>query len=375
MRCEIGLVVACGLVLASGATEPVRAQGRNERVSVATSGAQGNNASTNPSISADGRFVVFESLATNLVPGGDQLFRTNVFVRDRKTRTTRQVSVSSEGRPADVGSVGSTISANGRFVAFASAATNLVPRDTNDDWDVFVHDRQTRTTRRVSVGPNGVQGNAGSSDPAISANGRFVVFASDAANLVPGDTNAFEDIFVHDRKTRTTRRVSVGPSGRQANAASALPAISADGRFVAFVSAATNLVPGDTNREWDVFVHDLKTRTTRRVSVGRDGRQGNGGSLGPSISADGRYVAFYSLATNLVPADTNGLSDLFVHDRKTGTNRRLAVAPGSESVGPGSSPSISADARSVAFESDATSLVPGDTNGFRDVFVRTLARN
>jgi Tol biopolymer transport system component len=170
------------------------------------------------------------------------------------------------------------------------------------------------TTERVSLGPGGVQGNEQSSGPAISADGRFVAFQSAASNLVPGDTNGAQDIFVRDRQTGTTRRVSVGPGGVQTNAeaSSGVPAISADGRFVAFESDATNLVPGDTNGAIDVFVRDRQTGTTRRISVGPGGVQGNSDSGGPAISADGRFVAFVSNASNLVPGDSNARFDVFV---------------------------------------------------------------
>src|SRR5437867_824550 len=173
------------------------------------------------------------------------------------------------------------------------------------------------TTERVSVDSAGTQGNSFSLDPSISADGRFVAFSSLATNLVPGDTNGAFDVFVHDRLTGTTERVSVDSAGTQGHGNSSEPSISADGRFVAFSSVATNRVPGDTNAAFDVFVHDRLTGTTERVSVASAGTQGNGSSLDPSISADGRFVAFSSVATNLVPGDTNGKEDVFVHDRLT----------------------------------------------------------
>jgi Tol biopolymer transport system component len=171
------------------------------------------------------------------------------------------------------------------------------------------------TTERVSLGPGGVQGNSISGSPAISAGGRFVAFDSHATNLVPGDTNDFGDIFVRDRQTGTTQRVSVGRNGAQGNDHSLVSVISADGRFVFFTSDASNLVPGDTNGTSDVFVRDRRTRTTERVSVGPGGAQGNGDSALPALSADGRFVAFGSSATNLVPGDTNRTTDVFVRRR------------------------------------------------------------
>src|SRR5205807_70009 len=187
---------------------------------------------------------------------------------------------------------------------------------TNGRQDVFVHDRQTGTTERVGVDVVNYYGGGGS--PVISADGRFVAFTSLAADLVPGDTNAWADVFVYDRWTGTTERVSVDSAGNQGNAGSSLPSISADGRFVVFWSAATNLVPGDTNAAFDVFIHDRQTRTTERLSVDSAGNQGNYDSFAPALSADGRFVAFSSNATNLAPGDTNGVTDVFVHVRKIG---------------------------------------------------------
>jgi Tol biopolymer transport system component len=192
-----------------------------------------------------------------------------VFVRDRLAQVTRRVSVGPGGQQAIAGGASTfpAISAGGRFVVFDSFASNLVAGDTNDTVDVFVRDRVAQVTRRVSVGPGGHQANEGSFSPAISAHGRFVVFWSDASNLVAGDTNQHRDVFVRDRVEQVTGRVSVGPGGHQANERSFAPAISADGRFVAFASDASNLVAGDTNGATDVFVRDRMAQVTRRVSV------------------------------------------------------------------------------------------------------------
>src|SRR5207248_5589264 len=156
-------------------------------------------------------------------------------------------------------------------------------------------------TRRVSVSSAGVEASGYSSGPSISADGRFVAFRSDAANLVADDTNNVADVFVHDRQTGETQRVSVSTAGAEANGVSQRPAISADGRYIMFTSAASNLVAGDTNYSWDVFVHDRESGETLRVSVSSDGVQGTRSSFGGAISADGRYVAFASTASNLVP--------------------------------------------------------------------------
>jgi Tol biopolymer transport system component len=222
--------------------------------------------------------------------------------------TTTRVSVATSGTQGNGSSYSgpSAISADGRFVAFDSEASNLVGGDTNGWGDVFVHDRATGATTRVSVATGGAQGNGDSGAAwddvaAISADGRFVAFFSEASNLVAGDTNGVHDVFVHDRDTGVTTRVSVGTGGTEGNGrAHAIPAISADGGHVAFTSEATNLVAGDTNDATDIFVHDRDTGSTTRVSVGTDGTEGNGYSWIPSLSADGTSVAFYSSATNLV---------------------------------------------------------------------------
>jgi archaellum component FlaF (FlaF/FlaG flagellin family) len=251
-------------------------------------------------------------------------FGADVFVHDRRTGATERVSIDSAGNQGNLPSFDPAISANGRFVAFSSFADNLVPGDTNGGdllfgaADVFVHDRRTGVTTRVSVDSAGNQANNGSLAPAISANGRFVAFGSLADNLVPGDTNGQTDAFVHDRRTGATERVSVDSAGNQGNNGSGGSAITANGRYVAFSSDADNLVPGDTNGETDAFVHDRRTGATERVSIDSAGNQGNNFSGGSAISANGRFVAFWSDADNLVPGDTNGQTDAFVHDRKTG---------------------------------------------------------
>ncbi len=341
------------------------------RVSAASDGTQGDFQSWVPSISADGRYVAFHALASNLVPG-DTNNDYDVFVHDCATGATTRVSVASGGTQGNGPSSYASISADGRYAAFNSDATNLVPADTNNTADVFVHDRQTDTTTRVSVASDETQGNSSSSYPSISADGRYVAFGSAASNLVPGDTNEMEDILVHDRATGATTRVSVASDGTQGNGGSWISSISADGRYVAFYGTASNLVPGDTNATYDVFVHDRDSGATTRVSVASDGTQGNNWSSWPSISADGRCVAFYSRASNLVPGDTNVKDDVFVHDRDSGATTRVSVASnGTQGNGHSGSYglSISPEGRYVAFESRASNLVPGDTNGQGDVFV------
>jgi Tol biopolymer transport system component len=341
------------------------------RVSVGPGGQQANAWSFEPAISADGRFVAFTSFASNLVPG-DTNDSTEVFVRDRRRLVSRRVSVGPGGQQANCcGSGAPAISAHGRYVVFDSLASNLVAGDTNNADDVFVRDRVAHLTRRVSVGPGGQLANNNSFVPAISADGRFVAFTSSASNLVAGDTNDTDAVFVRDRRAQVTRRVSVGPGGQQANDGSSRPAISAHGRFVAFRSRASNLVAGDTNGTDDVFVRDRKAHVTRRVSVGPAGQQANSSSFQPAISAHGRFVAFDSFASNLVAGDTNNNYDVFVRDRRAQLTRRVSVGPGGQQAnGRSFQPAISAHGRFVAFRSYATNLVPGDTNGIPDVFVR-----
>jgi Tol biopolymer transport system component len=376
---RVGRALAFGFsgAIAIGASVPAWADGTIERVSLGPGGIEGNGRSNTPAVSARGRFVAFESDASNLV-AGDNNGATDVFVRDRQAGTTRRVSVSTGGVEGNALSFEAAISASGRFAAFTSEASNLVSDGTTgvEDPDVFAHDLETGATERVSVSSGGVDGNAGSFDPALSATGRFVAFTSSATNLVPGDNNGLADVFVRDRQTGGTRRVSLGPGDAQilGGENTGEPAISADGRVVAFASDATDLVRRDTNGAFDVFVRDLERGTTRRVSVGQNGAQGDGPSQGPAVSADGRVVAFFSDATNLVPGDNNGLVDVFVRDHLEGTTRRASDVRGdAEADDQSRDPAVSADGRVVAFGSAATNLVPGDTNGAFDVFVRRLA--
>jgi Tol biopolymer transport system component len=364
-------------------SEAAVARQATTRVSVASDGTPGNEAAcymtTQPAISADGRFVAFEDCAFNLV-SDDTNETGDVFVHDRMTGVTERVSVASDGTQGNGGSPGFpdpiSISADGRFVAFGSDATNLVSGDTNGVGDIFVHDRLTGVTERVSVGSDGTQSNDFSMAPSISADGSVVAFFSAASNLVSGDTNGTPDIFVHDRLTGETDRVSVKSDGTQGGVNPGAPSISADGRFVVFESFGFppfNLVDGATSGE-DVFIHDRLTRVTERVNVASDGTPANSATEGnisqPSVSADGRFVAFESEATNLVSGDTNGWEDVFVRDRLNGVTERVSVgSDGTQGNGGSSEASISADGHFVAFASGAANLITGDTNSTFDVFV------
>lgn len=345
-----------------------RQTGETTRVSVSTGGVQGNKLSRAGDLDHEGRLVAFESDATNLVTG-DTNAKRDIFVRDRQADSTTRVSVATGGGQVNGDSFNAAFSGDGRFVAFDSVATNLIVGDTNNVSDVFVHDRQTGQTTRVSVATGSVQANGGSFAPALSTDGRFVVFHSTATNLVAGDTNNVSDVFVHDRQTGETTRVSVATGNVQGNAASQAGDISEDGRWVAFESSATNLVIGDSNGFIDLFMHDRQTGATTRVSVATGGGQGNEASLEPAISENGRFVAFLSYASNLVTGDTNGNGDVFVHDRQTNTTTMMSVTTGGVQGNDFScNPAISQDGRIVGFFSDSTNLVPNDTNAARDIF-------
>jgi Tol biopolymer transport system component len=408
--------------------------GTTIRVSEAAGGGDATSNSSWPSVSADGRFVAFSSWASNLVPG-DVNDNSDVFVRDLTTGTTTLVSVASDGTQANGSSFTPSISGDGDVVAFRSDATNLIPRDTEGHTDVFVHVISTGVTTRVSQTPDGIGANDDSSEPAISANGRFVAFSSVATNLVRVHVNATGlccDIFVHnlatgrnklgdpmlngkgasdsflpvlsasgrylafgswgcgiaegiecldesnvyeqDMKTRTMTLVTRAYSGTVGFGCGANPAISADGTKVAFISDGANLVPNDTNGAYDVFVRDLTTGVTTRVSVTSHGAQTNGGLGRVAISGDGRLVAFQSDAWNLVPNDDNLVQDIFVHDLRTGKTTRASVSSsGTEADAYSANAAIAADGSVLAFESDAGNLVASDQNITTDIFARIPA--
>jgi Tol biopolymer transport system component len=340
-------------------------------VSVSSSGAQANNYSDSGQVSDDGRYVSFTSQASNLVPN-DTNAAGDVFVRDLQTGTTTRASLDANGAEGN-GAGGGWMSADGRYVAFSGSGP-YVPIDTNLYEDVFLRDMQANTTVRASVSSSGVQGDGASYGGSLSADGRYAAFESEATNLVTGDTNGFSDCFVHDFQSGATILVSLSSGGAQGNWVSNSPSLSRDGRYVVFDSIATNLVSGDTNGFRDVFVRDLQTGTTTRESVASNGAQGDGDSYWAVISRGGRYVAFLSNATNLVPGDTNGVMDVFVRDRLTGRTTRASVdsagVQGNQISDPNTAASISADGRFVAFDSRATNLVPDDSNGWDDVFLR-----
>ncbi|TAM46135.1 MAG: hypothetical protein EPN55_06250, partial [Gammaproteobacteria bacterium] len=415
--------------VANGAPEPIRL------VSASADGAQGNNGSNGAavSLSANSRFVAFESNANNLV-SGDTNGATDIFVSDLQTGDVLRVSTAADGTQANGGSYGAAISADGRYVAFKSDASNLVAGDTNARTDIFVKDLQTGAITRANTTAAGMQttGLIGGwlYAPSISADGRYVTFESDDSSLVPGDPKTNPNIFVKDLLTGNIIRANTPVDGSLSRtySGSGHSAISANGRYVAFASDMSNLVAGDTNYMGDLFVKDLQTGIVVRanttangsqvtyggiwdnVSLSADGRYvafestayqltpidswlnihvkdlqtgkvtlvnsatngtpGRSGAYTPSISADGRYVAFGGGSSNLVSGDTNGSNDIFVKDIQTGAIARVSVAAnGTQANGMNEYPSISADGKYIAFISNASNLVPGDANNAGDIFV------
>jgi len=350
---------------------PASAQIAIDRVDVDAAGKESSLGGYASGISPNGRYVCFFSWSGELVPG-DTNADADVFVKDRTTGLIERVSISTSGEEGDDQSANGKVSVDGNLVVFQSSAKNFFAGDSNDRADVFLRDRFAGVTECISVDSAGAQGNAASYEPAMSRDGRLIVFTSYADNLVPGDGNGVPDVFVRDHVYGRTSRVSVRDGGSgSGNGESEGPSISDDGRYVAFSSVADNLVDGDTNGHWDVFVRDRDTDATERVSVHSSGVEGDSDSLGAMISANGRYVAFSSYAGNLVDDDTNGDVDVFVHDRATGTTRRVSVDSAGRQVGADCYfGSISGDGRIIAFTSASDDLVEDDTNGRIDVFVR-----
>ena len=330
-----------------------------------------------PGISADGRFVAFSSQATNLTPDDTNVFE-DVFVANVATGEVQLISRGVDG-PANGVSSFARLSGDGRYVVFQSNASNLVADDTNGTTDVFIYDRTDGVMRRVSIGSDGAQTDGASITPTISDDGRYVAFASFATNLVvPEPRGGFAQIYVADWQTQSVQLASINDDGDPGNGISFLPDLTANGGQVAFKSEAFNLVPNDTNGVPDVFVRDLSDNTTVRVSVDDFGNQSNGLSGGPGISADGRFVAFASFASNFVPDDGNGFSDVYVYDRfppdrNQGRIARVTVAIdnfGEPNDGVADFPvSISADGRWIGFASAASNLVANDFNNDLDAFL------
>jgi Tol biopolymer transport system component len=419
------MLAAARLSCIAAAALALNVQAENVLVSRSSEGEQAGDYSTFPSISDDGRYVAFISGADNLVPG-DSNGEPDTFVHDRETRETTRVSVANDGSQADegVGWTTQSISGDGRYVVFSSASEQLVSGDDNEAHDIFVHDRETGETSRVSVASDGSQANGFSMSAGIFGNGRYVTFESGADNLVEGDTNGITDVFLHDRETGLTRRVNLASDGSEAKELQPRVSwswiwwysnpVSDDGRYVAFTSWSGNLAPGDDNALEDVFVHDLETGETERVSLDVDGRQfENYSSLLLDLSGDGRFVAFQTLYRADAPDWEPG--SLCIHDRETEKTRKIPGGfpavfssdgrylayigtenplrhdlpagvrvldmqtnetldsvvsfrgnPADDSIW---NVTLSGDGKSVAFNSNATNLVPGDKNSTSDVFV------
>lgn len=324
-----------------------------------------------PAISADGTVIAFYSLASNLVEGGDTNGFSDVFLYDRTTERLTMISLAADGSQANGASLAPSISANGRYVAYQSLASNLVDGDTNDVSDIFVYDVATGTTERIC--DDNVQPNRPSSSPSISPDGFFVAFATSASNLIEGDTNGLVDVYVCNRRNSQFDRVSIGFRG-QGNGISIVPDISASGCFVAFKSEADNLVPDDRNQRVDVFVRNRGLGETELISKAIEGGSANDASFPPSITDEGRFVAFGSAATNLLVGDLNNVASVYVRDRLTGGIRLVDVNDAGRQADAGTPdvpPSISGDASEIGFVSAASNLTPSgvDRNFTNDVFI------
>lgn len=347
--------------------------GQIDLVSTNSGGVQGLGSSSFSSLSATGAIVAFDSNATDLV-SGDTNASVDVFARDTGTGITRRVSLPSDSiaGAAATACCNRQLSGDGRYAVFSSSASNLVPGDTNLVADIFVHDRLQGTSRRVSISSAGVESNGSSDAPAISTNGRYVVFRSNGSNLVAGDTDGKSDIFVHDLQTQQTAIASLSNTGAHSTMNSGAPAISGDGRYVAFATR-DDLISGGLASVDHIYVRDLQGNTTTRESVNNGGVLGNSHSESPALSSDGRYIAFASSASNLVLGDSNAKMDIFRRDRQSGVLARMSVTDtGLEVNGDSKYPALSDDGMVVAFESVATNLIAGDTNGVSDVFARNL---
>lgn len=320
------------------------------------------------SFSATGRHVVFDSVATNLVLNDDNGVR-DVFIFDRAaaegSRVTR-VSLDSTEQEGDGTSLNPSVSADGRYVVFESDATNLIDTDTNEARDIFLRDTVAGTTIRISVDSDGIESNGSSMNARISSDGAFIVFESDASNLVLNDTNGLTDIFLYNRSTEAVSRLSVDSDEIESNGAASNPSINSDGSLVAFDSVATNLVTSDTNGASDVFLRNITSGTTSILSADRDGSHSNGDSSNPFLSEDGTLVSFTSSASDLVLNDDNGAPDVFLVT--IATNSKIRVSESQLDDGSASHSSISGDNAFVFFQSDASDLVLNDDNQTVDIF-------
>lgn len=415
----IFILSVCGVAEASVNTTKI--------ISIPTNESLSNNNSYEPSISADGRYIAFTSYANNLVLNDNNGF-CDIFIRDNHLNTTKRISISNTGEEGNGNSFEPSISSNGRYVAFTSYATNLVPDDNNGFSDVFIYDLFLNITKLVSISSKGEQGNQNSHGASINGNGHFIAFTSFATNLVTDDTNEASDIFIRDMVSATTKRCSVSSKGSQGNFDSADPSISDDGQFISFTSSANNLVAEDSNECADIFVYN-QLGGIEIVSISNKGEKGNYDSCKSSINGNGNYVSFISWADNLVDGDGDRWQDLFVydrllkkteriapivhwdegesfygaaaisadgnciafvsrpfliyndlpiyifnifaHNRRTNTTEWISVSPSGEGGNYHSmNPSINADGSHIVFESEADNLVEIDTNSAIDIFLK-----
>jgi Tol biopolymer transport system component len=363
-------MIICGPAAAAGTPVGQRAAGAIKLVSVTPAGEPADGFSQGAAINGDGRYVAFFSLADDLVEGDDN-GHTDVFLLDRTSGITTLISRSA-GEPSDGSSMNPSISADGRFVAYHSDATNLVAGDGNGRFDVFVYDRETGETTLDSPGRHGAGGNGASIASSISDDGRYVAFHSDASNLVAGDANGSTDVFVRDRSSGTTRLVSRAEDGGPSDGNSLYASMSGDGSLIAYTSVATNLVTADGNGTWDVFLWDAATGTTRLVSARADGSSPRQISLFPSLSGDGKIVAYETRAP-LVAPDRNHTWDVYAYDIAGDTVTLVSqTADGSAADGRSEQASTNETGTVIGFTSHASDLAADDHGRRQDVFVRDL---
>ncbi len=356
----------CGLLIAVGtATAPAQ---ELRLASAMPDGTQVDESPWDVVISGDGDVVAFAVANYAFLPGPNGA--THIYLKVRSTGAIEDPVVTTAGAVSLASAVLGELSGDGRYLAFSSDANDLVPGDTNGQYDLFVRDRTGAVTTRASVSTAGVEGNGSSSSGRISSDGRYVAFNSDATNLVAGDGNGMLDVFLRDTQALTTERISVGIGGVDANGFSFAYDVSNDGRYVLFVSDASNLVAGDTNGAYDLFLYDRTLATTELITLSSGGVQSNGTSIiGASMTADAGLIVFDSAATNLVSGDTNKKYDIFVRDRNAGTTTRINRGTNGETNGDSWDPTISVDGLAIAFESRAKNLSLLDPNGHADIYL------
>lgn len=351
-----------------------------ERVSISSSGAQSSYLSRSASISTDGRYISFESMGT-LAPGvGSGVFQ--IYRRDRVSGVTELVSSNSSGVAGTAHSMRSSISADGRYVLFYSSANNLIAGDNNSARDVFIKDMQTGGVERISVSSTGVAGNGDSFEAAMSSDTRFISFTSMATNLTGGTIARQRHTYLRDRQTGSTKLISKTSAGVLANQPTFSPALTDDGRYVVYYSKASNLAAGTSGANIQILLYDGISGNTALLSRGvtshgHDGPEGNDLSYSPSISADGRFVAFTSFANNLISGDNNGVSDILLLDRQTNELQIISQSENGE-LGNGAAigtPALSRSGNSIAFSTYASNLLAGDTNNVADIFVHDRYSN